>query len=231
MCHLCKNSFEYPNALKIHLALKCNRLDLSYLWTMLAREFSATPTPPLTLNLAPPVTTFKFELSGSLKTSPTEIYPSEVSPIKAYPIKMSPSIAETLNNSANINSPTHSSQGSPVSETERSPTILELTHIPRNLTNHHSAFKPYINQPVVYPALTKSAESVMTPYRVQAPPPTLSSNDHAAQIETIYSNMGKSKQGHRCVYCGKIYSRKYGLKIHIRQVFFQYYANLDFKGM
>lgn len=39
---------------------------------------------------------------------------------------------------------------------------------------------------------------------------------HAAHIETIFSNIGKSGDGHRCVYCGKIYSRKYGLKIHLR---------------
>lgn len=38
----------------------------------------------------------------------------------------------------------------------------------------------------------------------------------AAQLETIVSNMGTSKQGHLCIYCGKLYSRKYGLKIHIR---------------
>ncbi|XP_017482766.1 PREDICTED: PR domain zinc finger protein 13-like, partial [Rhagoletis zephyria] len=38
----------------------------------------------------------------------------------------------------------------------------------------------------------------------------------AAQIEAIVSNMGASKQGHLCIYCGKVYSRKYGLKIHIR---------------
>lgn len=38
----------------------------------------------------------------------------------------------------------------------------------------------------------------------------------AAQLETIVSNMGTSKQGHVCIYCGKLYSRKYGLKIHIR---------------
>lgn len=38
----------------------------------------------------------------------------------------------------------------------------------------------------------------------------------AAQLETIVSNMGTSKQGHICIYCGKLYSRKYGLKIHIR---------------
>ncbi|CAH0393906.1 unnamed protein product [Bemisia tabaci] len=38
----------------------------------------------------------------------------------------------------------------------------------------------------------------------------------AAEIETFISNLGKSKQGHLCIYCGKTYSRKYGLKIHIR---------------
>nr|KAG5704991.1 hypothetical protein BaRGS_022833 [Batillaria attramentaria] len=26
----------------------------------------------------------------------------------------------------------------------------------------------------------------------------------------------KSRKGHLCVYCGKLYSRKYGLKIHLR---------------
>lgn len=39
---------------------------------------------------------------------------------------------------------------------------------------------------------------------------------HASQMETIVSNLGKSNKGHLCLYCGKIYSRKYGLKIHIR---------------
>ncbi|XP_075233841.1 PR/SET domain 13 [Lycorma delicatula] len=38
----------------------------------------------------------------------------------------------------------------------------------------------------------------------------------AVDMESFVSNLGKSKQGHLCIYCGKIYSRKYGLKIHIR---------------
>jgi len=42
-------------------------------------------------------------------------------------------------------------------------------------------------------------------------------SDQQAQLETIMSNMGRGKNGHHvCVYCGKLYSRKYGLKIHIR---------------
>lgn len=52
----------------------------------------------------------------------------------------------------------------------------------------------------------------------------------AAHLETIVSNMGTKQHqqpngggtggggggGHLCIYCGKVYSRKYGLKIHIR---------------
>ena len=41
--------------------------------------------------------------------------------------------------------------------------------------------------------------------------------DHSAESETLFSNLGRGTEGgHVCLYCGKIYSRKYGLKIHIR---------------
>lgn len=48
-------------------------------------------------------------------------------------------------------------------------------------------------------------------YHVQS-----SQNEEEAHIETLVSSLGRSKQGHICLYCGKCYSRKYGLKIHIR---------------
>lgn len=69
-------------------------------------------------------------------------------------------------------------------------------------TVHSSAFKQVIktNQTIPYrsPVIPESGAAV------------------AAHLETIVSNMGTSKQGHICIYCGKLYSRKYGLKIHIR---------------
>jgi DNA-directed RNA polymerase subunit RPC12/RpoP len=46
--------------------------------------------------------------------------------------------------------------------------------------------------------------------------PGITGPSPAAQVETIVSHLGRSKHGHICIYCGKIYSRKYGLKIHIR---------------
>ncbi|XP_050668581.1 PR domain zinc finger protein 13 [Leptidea sinapis] len=37
-----------------------------------------------------------------------------------------------------------------------------------------------------------------------------------AQLEALAAAWGRSHAGHVCLYCGKLYSRKYGLKIHIR---------------
>ncbi|MCL4132306.1 UNVERIFIED_CONTAM: hypothetical protein GTU68_011895, partial [Idotea baltica] len=48
------------------------------------------------------------------------------------------------------------------------------------------------------------------------PIPSTSSGDPCADVETFVSSLGKGKGSHMCIYCGKIYSRKYGLKIHIR---------------
>ncbi|XP_052753350.1 PR domain zinc finger protein 13 [Galleria mellonella] len=38
----------------------------------------------------------------------------------------------------------------------------------------------------------------------------------AARLEALAAEWGRARGGHVCVYCGKLYSRKYGLKIHIR---------------
>ncbi|XP_053508269.1 PR domain zinc finger protein 13 [Ictalurus furcatus] len=39
---------------------------------------------------------------------------------------------------------------------------------------------------------------------------------HAASATGANAVTGKPKKGHLCLYCGKLYSRKYGLKIHMR---------------
>ena len=37
-----------------------------------------------------------------------------------------------------------------------------------------------------------------------------------AQLEALATEWGRAQGGHVCVYCGKLYSRRYGLKIHLR---------------
>lgn len=89
-----------------------------------------------------------------------------------------------------------------------------MQSLPASSSRRFSAFHPVMN----------TCETSSSPPGMPVPhlsPATQSSlNDSAlaaaAHLETIVSNMGTSKQGHLCIYCGKLYSRKYGLKIHIR---------------
>lgn len=68
------------------------------------------------------------------------------------------------------------------------------------------------------PTLTPYDPLLITQHLTTSSPLNESSMMAAAHLETIVSNMGSNKnhQGHLCLYCGKLYSRKYGLKIHIR---------------
>jgi PR domain zinc finger protein 13 len=135
VCHKCRQIFENPNPLKIHLATDCGQMSLDQWWARLLPS------------------------------------PSTLSPSLPHPIIQ-----------------------------------------PWNNHDRISAFRP---------VTSISPQSIIAS---PAPPPSpyISSTDHqsilqaAARLETIVSNMGTSKQGHVCIYCGKLYSRKYGLKIHIR---------------
>ncbi|XP_012274839.1 PR domain zinc finger protein 13 [Orussus abietinus] len=215
ICHICNDHFEYPNPLKIHLALKCNRLDRNHLWSVLAQEFSVIPREVHAMGLFPPkVSSFKFELSSPTR-SPPVVSPPRISPIlvetKTDPLLDSGiSLTVTSPLSSTQNSPTSSAQVSPSSSTQVSP-------VRRGLGHGHSAFKPYVNVPKVLPTVLDGHRETLisqNPYHV--PQSSARTDVHAAQMETIVSNLGKSKQGHLCIYCGKVYSRKYGLKIHIR---------------
>lgn len=85
-----------------------------------------------------------------------------------------------------------------------------------------SAFKPFIkdetqsdnNNSIKPSKLLPAVTNVMSSW--QLPAFTHQQYNDEAHIETLVSSLGKSKQGHICLYCGKCYSRKYGLKIHIR---------------
>jgi hypothetical protein len=54
VCHICKKWFEFPNPLKVHIALKCDQLDINHLWTELENEFNLTMRPCNTQSVAVP---------------------------------------------------------------------------------------------------------------------------------------------------------------------------------
>ena len=90
---------------------------------------------------------------------------------------------------------------------------------------------PFLKYPVEHGTTAAPPSALLTP-----PPEmdlqkyahlerTLTSQAPGAQFPTppmgdpqfAFNNQGqKSKRGHLCIYCGKLYSRKYGLKIHLR---------------
>ncbi|XP_046753828.1 histone-lysine N-methyltransferase MECOM-like [Diprion similis] len=194
VCHRCSILFEYPNPLKVHMALQCDTLDQAYLWTLLTEEFEKVQTPSLSTNTMPSVMTiFQFKL-----TDPQEKSVQQISPI----------LSDTFHGSSPSHSPSSSVATSPVVE---------------HLSLGHSAFKPYLQPAVqdnvavpIYTPEIRSCRPTMVQSVYPVPQTHLAPELHAAQMETIVSNLGKSKQGHLCIYCGKVYSRKYGLKIHIR---------------
>lgn len=52
--------------------------------------------------------------------------------------------------------------------------------------------------------------------RLRAAAPAPAPLPGPAELEALATAWGRSHDGHRCLYCGKLYSRRYGLKIHIR---------------
>ncbi|XP_050539506.1 zinc finger protein 699 [Daktulosphaira vitifoliae] len=142
VCHKCDYTCETPNPLKIHLALDCDKLPCTKLWSRLIQESDRIMD-----------SSFRFSLTPeSCKTSESAFRP------------YSPSSSVSL-------------------EPTTSPSYDEKTIIMVPEEKNHGA--------------------AMFDRR-------------CAEMETIVSNLGHSEQGHLCIYCGKVYSRKYGLKIHIR---------------
>lgn len=87
-----------------------------------------------------------------------------------------------------------------------------------------SAFKPFKKEessptkeiPTVWPLSFKHHELLQKQLPDFDKCSGVPSYEDDAHIETLVSSLGKTDDGHVCLYCGKCYSRKYGLKIHIR---------------
>ncbi|XP_073991485.1 PR/SET domain 13 isoform X2 [Rhodnius prolixus] len=193
-CHRCCKTFEYPNPLKIHLALDCGKEKPTNLWKRLQESIFIDNGNSNHLH------PHEFILQLSLKNNVSQelIKPENVLPPSPGFTSYSSPSPDRLDPSSEDNRPS--------SEPPR-----------------HSAFKPYLNSPcrgnssehnIHIPSIMEYQQVPLINRIEQSREIYLS--QQAAEIETLVSNMGQSKQGHLCLYCGKIYSRKYGLKIHIR---------------
>ncbi|XP_067648085.1 protein snail [Eurosta solidaginis] len=239
-CHLCHQTFETPNPLKIHLALGCGRHSMDILWIRLHYALKAT--------------SYTRQHRQLLEATTSTLSATHASLImKQHTPPAAPSSTSSISPTTSPQ-PATLPQQSPDQQQQRQShhhmTHPELANQRLQQTQHRfSAFKPVSPSIAFTSAITTSSFSVpnlhtttvaatLKPATFSYLPPISSSIggalphmhllhqapggmagnplNAAAQIEAIVSNMGASKQGHLCIYCGKVYSRKYGLKIHIR---------------
>ncbi|KAK4879169.1 hypothetical protein RN001_007315 [Aquatica leii] len=203
VCTKCSALYESPNPLKLHLLLRCGRQSISDLWQRLSHLLTENNAYTNTFQAAFNEFTFKLtpnvpfikqknamDLSATTEPKRPVSHPSKLTDLK--------------------NSDSTRTLYRPYSEPP--PT-------------HNSAFKPFQKTTVTDTLNNKILSSNMQYWSNVSIDPQLYVNHYVnmntvpndeSQMESIVSNLGKSKDGHICLYCGKCYSRKYGLKIHIR---------------
>lgn len=212
---MCTRIFEYPNPLKLHIALNCNRLDNDYIWILLARNFNNFSN----VSLTHMQTTFNFRLTSSVPLTSTSktslilrnIMSKNLSPTNSSSKSSSDQQSSVLSNQLSPNS--LNTQISPRISPNQLSTHNQMSTIGES-SNRQSAFTLYERRRDAN-AKRENQEQTLS-YNVGLTEVPLKPYEDAAQIETIMSNIGRSLRGHVCIYCGKTYSRKYGLKIHIR---------------
>ncbi|TSN21194.1 PR domain zinc finger protein 13 [Bagarius yarrelli] len=96
------------------------------------------------------------------------------------------------------------------------PLKFHLLRYPDSVSSYFSApgFGADVN-PTCSPADREMAVHVEKSRARLEPLPSVT-HAHAAAATGTNAVTGKQRKGHLCLYCGKLYSRKYGLKIHMR---------------
>ncbi|XP_008546554.1 sal-like protein 1 [Microplitis demolitor] len=237
-CHICDRLFAYPNPLKMHLALDCGKLDQSYLWNKLVNKYLKFPLDKFRIELPREFEYQMLSMQHQTKKSLHSIdmkHPRVKPSLRHYtPTSTSSfSIAEIPSTTPVTDAPSSSSeQTSPNTSINLS---LEIPKSPATLDNValNSAFKPYPSNHNLTMTDTRTHDLIprsdlpfdyphplnalfQASLRSSVPMPNVTNEAQAAEMETFISNLGRSKEGHYCIWCRKVYSRKYGLKIHLR---------------
>lgn len=222
MCHNCNSCFDYPNPLKLHLALDCNRMDNSYIWMLLANKIVNSPRTDLSFSQYSG-RSFTFELKPLPVSKPIALPIG----IPTYPTQTIDTTTRSLRNDSPCSSNHLSSVSSngpspipPYSSVKSPPTVTEI--LPSSSTYESSLEN--VTERNRYLTL-RSYEALMhrnvcrnsfMPYNMHPRVQAESKKKDPAEVETLASDIGKCSAGYRCIFCDKIYSRKYGLRIHIR---------------
>lgn len=192
ICHRCPFQCEMPNPLKIHLALECGTLTKEDLWQRLrptrTKSPSTLPTSPLNFSIT----------SSTISPTPLVVLPTV-------------ELMATRTTSISAFKPYHK----PVSKiVYEKPAKLKVNEMAKICSILPPPLRPSLHPPTEVSCEERKVDSGN--HSVVTIDEATILYKRAVEMETIASNLGKFKQGHLCIYCGKVYSRKYGLKIHIR---------------
>ncbi|KAL1513412.1 hypothetical protein ABEB36_002831 [Hypothenemus hampei] len=196
-CLKCSTLFESPNPLKLHITLLCGKLPIFTLWERLATLL----TEPQSIRQA---TTKIKDFEFKLTSDPTQLFKQR-----------NPLDLTVTTSSENVNGSAHKSY------TDSAFKPFSRKHSVSNEINSNSAgFNQSVSSevPAIWPVTFEADVVQLHRNLMQNQALTNAQNmyNDDAHIESLVSSLGKAKQGHICLYCGKCYSRKYGLKIHIR---------------
>lgn len=166
--------------------------------------------------VSPPRTNLSFN-QYSERSFTFELNPLPVSkPIK-LPVNIPSYSTRTTDASQSMrnNSPCSLNQLSPLSSNNPSP--IPTYPLPEVLPSS-STYKSSVENLMDRRMILRSYNVLMHRDRMPYNCPTAESGKKAdpAEVETRASEIGKCNEGYRCIFCNKIYSRKYGLRIHIR---------------
>lgn len=221
-CHLCDRSFDEPNPLKLHIALKCNKLSINTLWQKLAVQYcnpSFLKSSILNDSASLPYLDINFQMSQISHKPHGDCIPTLMNPILHSTNLDSSvprcSIPEFLNKeySASLRKlMVVSSMTEEFSDAVRKQSRVESNAL-RKPSERLSAFH----------FVSDCSLNSFRKYSLDNIDLGCSSKDIGLPIsdplilENEASSSGKTNDGnYQCFICHKRYSRKYGLKIHFR---------------
>ena len=213
VCPHCDKKFRAPNKLKVHLSNKCKTSPLLTLKDRLNSFPRAVRPNSWSLPFLLPTLTPTFDAPKYPFLTINSFQRQPAKPIFHFPHTMSPGslVDRKVPYTATPSKPEcRKSAFRPFKESKEGILNLPAVSLPgisQDLTTQLS------RRPDTSGEQKNICEPSNSYIAKSSPPPA---PDHYAEVEALVSNLGRGRGGHICLYCGKIYSRKYGLKIHIR---------------
>ncbi|XP_047738568.1 zinc finger and BTB domain-containing protein 17-like [Hyalella azteca] len=230
VCPQCQKLFSAPNPLKIHIACACDSMLGSSLWNQTFQETRATATSPWSIPFIFPGAHTSSETPALPLSSHTPVYAAALKNIEKseFSAQTHQNIVGASFSSSNKNDRRrHDPRGErPHRSAFRRVAAKATASIPGTSASKHMhagrissfshTFEISNERPMPHMHRLIDDRNLRVENSREPENYNRGTQDPCAEMEAFVSNLGRGNGGHMCLYCGKMYSRKYGLKIHIR---------------